>query len=441
MIHSLRIRVVLGSFVAIVFILLVLAYGLSRVFSGYVAERYRVEMAGIVDQLAAGLAMHDGKAVLDTMPTDPRFTLPGSGRYWQVAPQDDEALRSRSLWDVDLPTAALAPAGYQFFAAKGPDGADLFVYQRTVSLDEPQGPQRFVLSAAFDRVEFDDAVAEFHSAIAWMLALSAAVLVAAAVFQVGVGLAPLMQFRQRVGLIRSGEANAVEDVGVSELRPLVAELNLLLKERETAVERARARASDLAHGLKTPLTVLLQLADHLPAAEKDLARQQVDLIRQRADRQLQSARLGVEQMSVTQLSALVGKLVMVLRPITEPRGIAWHVSLPSSLAVDVDAADYAEALGNVLDNASRYAQAEIRVSGAVIDGAAVVSVEDDGPGLSDAALAILPSRGVHLGDEASSSGLGLSITADILSAYGGTLALGRSDLGGLCVRLEVPLHG
>ncbi|MBW8319940.1 MAG: HAMP domain-containing histidine kinase [Rhizobium sp.] len=441
MIQSLRVRVVIGAFAAIVFILLVLGYGLSRVFSGYVAERYRVEMAVIVDQLAAGLELRNEKVILEKTPTDPRFTLPGSGRYWQVVPQSGEVLRSRSLWDVDLPADALLPADDGFLAAEGPDGADLLVYQRAISLEGPNGSRRFTLSAAFDRFEFDDAVAQFHSAMALMLTLSAAVLVAAAIFQVGVGLAPLVRLQQRVGLVRAGQANSVDDVGVSELRPLVSELNLLLQERETAVERARARASDLAHGLKTPLTVLLQVADHLPPAQRELARQQVDLIRQRADRQLQSARLGVEQMSLTELGSLVGKLVMVLRPITEPRGIEWLIRVPVGLAVDMDAADFAEALGNVLDNATRFARGEIRITAAAADKAAVVSVEDDGPGVADTDLAILPSRGVHLGDDDGGSGLGLSITAEILSAYGGALELGRSELGGLSVRLSVPLRG
>jgi len=249
--HSLRIRLALGGFVAIVFILLLLGYGLSRVFSGYVAERYRVEMTTIVDQLAADLDLRNGEPVLDKTPTDPRFSLPGSGRYWQVQAETGEVLRSRSLWDVDLPADAQLPAEYGFLTAEGPDGAGLFVYRRTISLEAPAGARRFTLSAAFDRAELDVALAEFHGTMALMLVLSAAVLVAAAIFQVSVGLAPLARLQQRVGLVRAGHANSVDDVGVSELRPLVSELNLLLAERETAVERARARASDLAHGFKT----------------------------------------------------------------------------------------------------------------------------------------------------------------------------------------------
>ncbi|MFA7413158.1 MAG: HAMP domain-containing sensor histidine kinase [Rhizobium sp.] len=442
--HSLRIRLALGGFVAIVFILLLLGYGLSRVFSGYVAERYRVEMTTIVDQLAADLDLRNGEPVLDKTPTDPRFSLPGSGRYWQVQAETGEVLRSRSLWDVDLPADAQLPAEYGFLTAEGPDGAGLFVYRRTISLEASAGARRFTLSAAFDRAELDVALAEFHGTMALMLVLSAAVLVAAAIFQVSVGLAPLARLQQRVGLVRAGHANSVDDVGVSELRPLVSELNLLLAERETAVERARARASDLAHGFKTPLTVLLQLADHLPPGEKNLARQQVDLIRQRTDRQLQSARLGVEQMGLAELGPLLGKLVMVLKPITKPRGIEWQMRIDRNLTVDMDAADLAEALGNILDNATRFAAGLIRVTAAGTDGSVEITIEDDGPGIGPEGLAAVPSRGVRLGaadGDDGGSGLGLSITAEILEAYGGKMALDRSPLGGLAVRLSVPLRG
>ncbi|MCM2396994.1 HAMP domain-containing histidine kinase [Rhizobium sp. S95] len=439
MIQSLRIRLAVGAMVAIVFILLLVGFGLSRVFSNYVAERYRVECATIIDQLAAALELRDGKAVLEKTPSDPRFNLPGSGRYWQITPATGAALRSRSLWDVELP-ADLPRADHGFMAAEGPDGAGLLVYRRQIALDDEGGSHSFMLSAAFDRNELDDAVAQFHSTMALMLVLTAAVLVAAAIFQVGVGLSPLVRLQQRVGLVRSGQANSVEDVGASELRPLVSELNLLLTERETAVERARARASDLAHGLKTPLTVLLQLTDHLPPAQKKLARQQVDLVRQRADRQLQSARLGVEQMARTDLAPLVGKLVSVLKPVTQSRDVDWEIHIVERLTADMDAADLAEALGNVLDNAARYARGRIHIAAIVADGAIVITVEDDGPGIALHELATLPSRGRHLGADDEGSGLGLSITAEILAAYAGAMELEGSRLGGLAVRLRVPLR-
>lgn len=441
MMQSLRIRLAFGAFVAIVFILVLVGFGLSRVFTDYVSERYQVEMSTIIDQLAGDLDVEGGKTVLEKSPTDPRFELPGSGRYWQVQAETGEVMRSRSLWDVDLPVDMAPKRAFGFFSAEGPDGASLLVQRRNITLEQPDGARQFLVSAGFDRSELEAAISQFHGVMAMMLVLSAGVLVAAAIFQVAIGLSPLVRLQHQVGAVRSGYANSVDDVGVSELKPLVSELNLLLQERSTAVERARARASDLAHGLKTPLTVLIHLADQLPAAEKALARQQVDLIRQRADRQLQSARLGVEQMGLTELGTLVGKLVMVLKPITEPHGIEWALHIPDALSIDMDAADFAEALGNVLDNATRFARSTISVTATQTGKTVDVTVEDDGPGVTVADPAVLTSRGVHIGDDHAGSGLGLAITAEIIEAYRGELAIGRSDLGGLSVCLSVPMRG
>jgi signal transduction histidine kinase len=273
-----------------------------------------------------------------------------------------------------------------------------------------------------------------------MLALTAAVLVAAAFLQIGIGLAPLASLQSDVALVRSGLSRAVREDGPTELRPFVNELNHLLRERESAIERARARASDLAHGLKTPLTVLLQIADNLSSAQRELARQQIDLIRQRADRQLQSARLGVEQMAVTELAALVGKLVSVLKPVTEHKGVTWRVEVDEALTVDMDPADLAEALGNVLDNATRFAAATIQIMARVEEGGLLIEVEDDGPGVAQEALSGIAGRGVHLDADDPGSGLGLAISEDVLTAYRGSIRFGRSVLGGLKVTLAVP-HG
>ncbi len=441
MMQSLRLRLVIGAMVAVVLILLLVGFGLSRIFSDYVAERYRTDMSAVIDQLAAGLELKNAKAVLVRKPADPRFDLPGSGLYWQIVSERGEVFRSRSLWDLEIPVAALVPGDYGFSATEGPDGAELLVHSRRILVEEPDGSRNFTLLAAFDRSVMDDALLDYHSAIAFMLALTAAVLVAAAFLQIGIGLAPLASLQSDVALVRSGLSRAVKEGGPRELRPLVGELNHLLRERETAIERARARASDLAHGLKTPLTVLLQLADNLAGAQRDLARQQIDLIRQRADRQLQSARLGVEQMAVTELAALVGKLVSVLKPVTEHRGIDWRIEVDEALTVDMDPADLAEALGNVLDNATRFAATVIQVTGRIEDEHLLIDVEDDGEGVVEEALSGIAGRGVHLDDKDPGSGLGLAISQDVLEAYGGSMRFSRSSMGGLKVSLGVPHNG
>jgi signal transduction histidine kinase len=437
MMQSLRLRLLIGAVLAIAFVLLLVGFGLSRVFSTYAADRYRSDMSAIMDQLAASIEIRRGKPVVTDQPSDPRFGLPGSGLYWQVISEDGTVIRSRSLWDVELSLSALRAGPYGFREAEGPDGAPILVDIRRIEIETQDGNRPFTLLAAFDRSVIDVAISQYHGAMGVMLAATAAVLFAAAVLQIGIGLAPLLRLQLGLTRVRSGLLDQFEGEGPAELKPLVLELNQLLKERETAVERARARASDLAHGLKTPLTVLLHVADGLPGPEKALIRQQVDLIRQRADRQLQSARLGVEQMAQTGLASLTGKLVSVLLPVTTARGIDWNVRLDDALTADMDPADLAEALGNVLDNATRFAKNVIAVSAVRIDDVIRLEVEDDGPGVEDAALTEIAGRGVHLGG-GEGSGLGLAISADVLAAYGGGLSFARALLGGLKVTMILP---
>lgn len=437
MTQSLRLRLFIGAVLAIAFILLLVASGLSRIFSNYVADRYHADMSAIIDQLAAGVEFPGGVARMTDEPGDPRFELPGSGLYWEVIAGADQVFRSRSLWDVELLPETLKQGAYGFRQGEGPDGEPLLLQLREVRLETPNGNRPLVLLAGFDQKMIDDAISKFHGAMTIMLVLTAAVLLAAAFLQIGIGLAPLSRLQQALSLVRSGRTDQLPDAGPTELRPLVTELNGLLKERETAVERARARASDLAHGLKTPLTVLLQLADNLPDRERGMIRQQVDLIRQRSDRQLQSARLGVEQMAQTGLASLTGKLISVLTPVTSARDVAWKVDVDDQLTVDMDPADLAEALGNVLDNATHFARTQIAVR-AERDGRHIrLEVEDDGPGVAETAIPEIAARGVHLVED-EGTGLGLAITSDILTAYGGVLGFSRAASGGLKVSLVLP---
>ena len=214
---------------------------------------------------------------------------------------------------------------------------------------------------------------------------------------------------------------------------------------EGALAQARARASDLAHGLKTPLTVLAQLAESLPQEERRTALEQVDLVRQRADRQLQAARMGVERMATTSIASLGGKLVNVLRPITAERNVVWEVEIDPSISLDLDPADLAECLGNLLDNAAKWARTRIRLSAEAADGRVRIAVGDDGPGVAEGDREQVLRRGAHgedtEGNHAANSGLGLAISADIADAYGAVLSLGQSSLGGLEAVLTFDVGG
>ncbi|TCL74917.1 HAMP domain-containing sensor histidine kinase [Rhizobium sp. BK251] len=440
MTSSLRFRLAAGALVAIALALSLVWLVLGHLFEDYVADQYASEMTAIADALGARLTVEDSGLSLASEPSDPRFQIPAGGRYWQISPQGaQQPLRSRSLWDEELTRDALSKDLYcGFHEAEGPDGNAILVSAKTMSIGAGTEQKHFTIYTAFSKSEMETALESYHRPLRLMLVATGALLLFAAFLQGVIGLRPLGRLRNDVARIRAGAGAYMATDGPSEVKPLVSEINLLLAEREKAVERARARASDLAHGLKTPLTVLSHLVEGLPEQKRETALQQIELVRQRADRQLQAARMGVEQMATTSVLGISGKLVGVLAPVTEGRGIDWRVDIDPALTVQADPADVAEAIGNILDNAVRFARRRIELS-AQRDGETIkVRVGDDGPGARPDDYASMLERGVSGGDDTANSGLGLAISGDIAAAYGGKLSLGRSALGGLEAVLSLP---
>ncbi|MBP1887150.1 sensor histidine kinase [Sinorhizobium mexicanum] len=443
MMRSLRLRLAIGAMIAIAFVLLMAWLSLSRLFTDYVVKQYRAEMAAIIDTIAAEVVVSGDRLVLERDPADPRFQLPAGGRYWQISPTSGEPQRSRSLWDVVIDTQSPSAQLYQgFHDIEAPDGSPMLVHSQSLSLGDGPGAVRFTVHAGFSRRELDDALGAFHGRMRLMLLAMAAVLTGAAFLQGAIGLMPLRRLRERAAAVRAGRERDFGTAGPSEVQPLVSEINMLLAERETALARARARASDLAHGLKTPLTLLAQLAESLPPEERAVALQQVDAVRQRADRQLQAARMGVERMAATTVADLGAKVVGVLRPVTAERGIAWEIDIEPTLSLDIDPADFAECIGNLLDNASKWARSRVRLGARQAKDCVSITVDDDGPGIAGKDRERVLRRGASLHgsgvDDRSGTGLGLAISADIADAYGATLSLSQSPLGGLRAALTFP---
>jgi signal transduction histidine kinase len=441
MIKSLRFRLAVGGVVAIGAALLLVWWSLSRVFTDYVLGQYRDEMSVLSDSLAAAVQARDGRLALNSVPSDPRLNLPAGGRYWELEENNVVLERSRSLWDTVIAEARLSPSAYPGFrTGAGPDGQPILVMTQESTLGEGKNARRFWIYTAFPKTELDVALTGFHGQLRLMLLITAGLLAAGAFAQAAAGLAPLSRLRRKVADIRAGNLAELGEEGPSEVLPLVKEIDLLLKERETAVERARSRASDLAHGLKTPLTVLSQLAASMDPKSADMALKQVDIIRQRADRQLQAARLGVERMATADVGEMTTKLIQVLRPLADRRALNWRVSMSGDLKVAIDPADLAEAIGNVLDNATKWATRSIEVTARRDGNRVLLAVADDGPGVDAEHYDHILRRGNHAQDDAGGSGLGLAITHDIAEAYGATITPGRSELGGLKLTLDLPVN-
>jgi signal transduction histidine kinase len=273
----------------------------------------------------------------------------------------------------------------------------------------------------------------------------ASVSMAAGFLGVRRGLSPFGSLRTRLAALRAGESRRLEGRYPSEVQPLVDDLNSLLDDRDRMVSRALAKAADLAHGLKTPLAVLLQESDRVERAGHvevaDAIRREVDRMRQQADVHVAEARAVAGTSSGPASASLgqsVGGLCRALSRLHVERGLVFSVAIDPSHAVRCQQRDLDEMAGNLLDNACRFARSAVTVSSAQQDGVVLLRVEDDGRGLPESMWHAVLERGVRADISSSGSGLGLAIVGELAGLYGGSVSLGRSQAGGLQAVLRLP---
>jgi signal transduction histidine kinase len=273
----------------------------------------------------------------------------------------------------------------------------------------------------------------------------ALILLVVGLFQIGRGVSPVAQLRHRLSAIHQGHARRMDGDFPSEVQPLVNDLNALLAERDRVVERAQAKAGDLAHTLKTPLAVLLQEAEIADrAGQPDIAsaiRQQVERMQRQMDYHLAHARAaasGAAPGTRCEVSEAAEGLARTLRRLYADRQLTIALTVPAGQAVRVEQADLEEMLGNLLDNACKWAASRVSLSTEASGSSLIITVEDDGAGVEDALLESVLQRGVRADETAPGSGFGLAIVRDLAEVYGGTIALSRSPLGGLRATLTLP---
>lgn len=275
--------------------------------------------------------------------------------------------------------------------------------------------------------------------------LLALLLLVVGLIQISRGVSPIAQLRHRLSSVHRGHTRRVEGDFPTEVQPLVDDLNTLLAERDRVVERAQAKAGDLAHTLKTPLAVLLQEAEAANrAGQPDLAaaiRQQVDRMQRQMDYHLAHARAaasGAAPGTRCVVAEAAEGLARTLRRLNADRHIAITIEVDASHAVRTERADLEEMLGNLLDNACKWAASRVLLSTEPSGPSLLVLVDDDGPGVEDALLETVLQRGVRADETAPGSGFGLAIVRDLAEVYGGAIALSRSPLGGLRATLTLP---
>ena len=450
---SLRFRLLAATLAALSVALLLAGLLLAGLFRDHVVRQFEAALTTQLDQLTARLEVDaSGQPQIDAQRlSDPRWQRPYSGLYWQLdrLSADGQArqavLRSRSLWDqrLDLVADALADGSRHVHQASGPQNQPLLLVERTVRMgDAPGAGWRLVVAG--DLVQTGQAVRDFNRMLALSLALLGLLLVLAALAQVTVGLAPLKALQRALNRVRDGQAPRLQGGFPDELQPLVQDFNTVLDRNAEATARARTQAGNLAHALKTPLAVMAQAAGDVNerSALPALVAEQVALAQRQLDWQLARARAAATQGLPGQRSALAPVLQGLLRvmgKVHAARELRWQAPPPDdNLQFAGESQDLQDMLGNLLDNAARWANRVVAVAAQRAGNRLQITVDDDGPGIAPERRSAALARGTRLDESAPGSGLGLHIVAELAGLYGGTLELGDSALGGLQARLTLP---
>jgi signal transduction histidine kinase len=456
-VHSLRFRLLAATLVALALALLLSGWFLSGLFKEHVMRQFEVALTQQLDQLTAQLDFDaQGQPVIEPEAlSDPRWDKPFSGLYWQldkVSPNQQTrtgVLRSRSLWDTQLTLAvdALNDGAVHVHHGAGPQGASIMMIERTVrSADSPDARWRLVVAS--DSQGTLTAIESFNQTLTLALTALAVLLGLAALTQVFIGLAPLRNMQTALQAVRNGKHPRLQGRFPLEMQPLIDDFNGVLDRNAEVVARARTQAGNLAHALKTPLSVLGQAAEQAranPTAASELptlVSEQVHVAQRHIDWHLARARVAASHRLPglrTPVASTIGGLLRVMQRVNASRDLSFTTDdIPADWAFAGEEQDLQEMLGNLLENAGKWARHSVHVGAERVGDRMEIRIEDDGPGIATAQRETVLARGVRLDESEPGSGLGLAIVADLALLYSGQISLEASAMGGLLVRLSLP---
>ena len=442
---SLRSRLLVGVAISIAVAVGTAGLTLAGLFQDHARGRFLTELGHHLDQLAAGLELGaDGQPQLVRPLSDPRFRQPLSGLYWQVEDGKAGSFSSRSLWDRSLAVPADLPGDGELHehTIVGPRGQSVVVLERTLFLPDALQPIRIIV--AEDEQDLEQAVASFNRMLALSLGILAAVLIAAALLQVRLGLRPLQWLQEDLAAVRAGRAKRFLRPMPSEVQPLVDDLNALLEHADEVVERARLQTGNLAHVLKTNLAVLtneMQRLQHGAPVDIALLSQQVGAMRRHIDYHMARARAAAARGvpgAGADLGPCAAALARAIRKVHGDRALDLTINIPKGARFAGEDQDLEEMLGNLMDNACKWSRRRVTVGCQTEGNRLLITIDDDGPGLAADRREQVLAPGVRLDEAVPGSGLGLGVVRDLSRLYGGEIRLGQSPLGGLRAELELP---
>lgn len=434
--NTLRARLVAAALIWVLVGTISGGWALAQSFRAAVARTFDARLQSTLLTLIANVELDaNGNPTLQRPPQQPEYERVYSGWYWLVLDAQHARLRSRSLWDMNLvaPTPA-QDGGAVFRDAVDSAGRKLRLAAQTVRLPNSVRPLTFVVTADAGAITAE--THRFNLLLTLALSTLGLGLLVAVVLQTSVGLRPLRRVVADIESVRTGAIDLLSRTGTRELDTLVAEINTLIAHNRRILERARTSAADLAHALKTPLAILKADVD---SGQAESGRRQIVAMERIVARYLtRAATAGPGREARTAVAPIVAAIVKGMRRVHAARGLDASVELQDGLLAPMDAEDFEELAGNLIENAFKWARSRLVIRAHDTHGFCF-AVEDDGPGLDADSARRAIDRGQRFDTQVEGSGIGLSIVADMMEIYGGTIDLVRGAMGGLRVTVFVPV--
>lgn len=415
----------LGSLAALALAGVVIA-GLLR---NFILDSYDTRLDATMVGLMAATSINSttGRLSIDATVADTRFETPFSGWYWQISDGEDPLIRSGSLWTENLKPGDI-----------GPQGEHLLLKERQFTA--PGGTNRLIIRASAPMAEIESDAASIIWPLVISLVLLALGLGIAIAAQIFIGLRPMRRLSGELGEIAAGRRETLTPSTYSEIQPIVARTNTLIEANRQTLERARTHAGNLAHGLKTPIAIIASEIDR-PQIRRDVISEAMTRMDELVRHHLRRARAGASATArgvATPVGPVVDDLLLVFRGLTADRGLTLAAEIAPNLKFAGERQDLEELLGNLIDNACKWARGHVKIGAERLGARLVITIRDDGRGMSVENLARVGERGRRFDESRPGSGLGLSIVQDLAQLYGGTLDLTSAPDQGTTAKLELP---
>lgn len=455
--NSLSFRLTVSAAIVSLVLLLMAGLMLGQLFQQALQRNFDARLRAVMDGLAANVELKpDGSPFMTGALADTRFQLPESGWSWQVTPPElgQQSLTSASLldkpWQIDAKLVATRnDEGIAGFDMTVDQGKHLRAIEQRLKLFNSAKPYSFLVVGNFD--ELKDEVQAFRQGLFASLGLLGAGLLGAIFFQVRYSLKPMKLMEQKLNDIRSGKVEMLEGEFPSEMQPVADELNLLVQSNFEIIDRARMQVGNLAHALKTPISVLTNEARDTPGPLADKLKEQIGVMREQVNLYLDRARRAARAQTIgsaTEVETVLQSLARTLQRINSDKGVVVSVVCQPGLKFRGERQDLEEIVGNLMDNACKWSKGKVEVRGNLYTQAGedgrpwlLIEVDDDGPGLKPEQRATALRRGQRLDETKPGSGLGLNIVTETAAMYGGRVELDDATLGGLRVKLRLPALG